>query len=222
MHKQPRKNPNNNIHSERTRAAKNPINIILWNATSVENMISELHKFLRQDPPPSNKPSAGILTDIHKDIPTEDTTQPATTNIEALIIMIKTPPKLMSALNFPIFPWHEKPSRLSWNVSPENLGHMATLSSKQETNKALDRGLMHGTNFPEHVRSTGQRDDSGRQGVSGPSCPTLDPRFSEAEGRGTEETRSQKTEFRNEADCYDKVTKVAGEFLLRYVCEYEE
>ncbi|KOX68607.1 hypothetical protein WN51_04093 [Melipona quadrifasciata] len=38
-----------------------------------------------------------------------------------------------------------------WNVfSPENLGHMATLSSKQETNKALDRGLMHGANFPEH------------------------------------------------------------------------
>ncbi|KOX78107.1 hypothetical protein WN51_09466 [Melipona quadrifasciata] len=73
-------------------------------------------------------------------------------------------------------------------VSPENLGHMATLSSKQETNKALHRGLMHGTNFPEHVRSTSQRDDSGQQGVSGPSCPTLDPRFSEAEGRGTEET----------------------------------
>ncbi|KOX68299.1 hypothetical protein WN51_07957 [Melipona quadrifasciata] len=79
-------------------------------------------------------------------------------------------------------------TRLSWNVSPENLGHMAALSSKQETNKALDRGLMHGANFPEHVRSTGQRDDSGWQGVSGPSCPTLDPRFSVAEGRGTEET----------------------------------
>ncbi|KOX80095.1 hypothetical protein WN51_08999 [Melipona quadrifasciata] len=49
-------------------------------------------------------------------------------------------------------------------VSPKDLGHMAAFSSKQETNKALDRGLMHGTNFPEHVRSTGQRDDSGRQG----------------------------------------------------------
>ncbi|KOX68372.1 hypothetical protein WN51_07923 [Melipona quadrifasciata] len=82
----------------------------------------------------------------------------------------------------------ESTATLSWNVSPENLSHMAALSSKQETNKALDRGLMHGTNFPEHVRSTGQRDDSGRQGVSGPSCSTLDPRFSEVEGRGTEET----------------------------------
>ncbi|KOX75858.1 hypothetical protein WN51_13342 [Melipona quadrifasciata] len=68
---------------------------------------------------------------------------------------------------------------------------MAALSSKQEINKALDRGLMHGTNFPEHVRSTGQRDDSGRQ-ESGPSCLTLDPRFSEAEGRGTEETNTKK------------------------------
>ncbi|KOX69101.1 hypothetical protein WN51_06504 [Melipona quadrifasciata] len=65
---------------------------------------------------------------------------------------------------------------LSWNVSPENLGHMAALSSKQETNKALDRGLMHGTNFPEHVRSTGemtqdgkQRDDSERQGQPFPA-----------------------------------------------------
>ncbi|KOX74416.1 hypothetical protein WN51_00319 [Melipona quadrifasciata] len=47
---------------------------------------------------------------------------------------------------------------LSWNVSPENLGHMAALSPKQETNNALDRGLMHGANFPEHVRNPGQRD----------------------------------------------------------------
>ncbi|KOX69102.1 hypothetical protein WN51_06505 [Melipona quadrifasciata] len=86
---------------------------------------------------------------------------------------------------------------LSWNVSPENLGHMAVLSSKQETNKALDRELMHGTNFPEHVRSTGQRDDSGRQGVSGPSCPTLDPRFSETEGRGTEKTFGLSFGFQN-------------------------
>ncbi|KAK1124090.1 hypothetical protein K0M31_007114 [Melipona bicolor] len=77
---------------------------------------------------------------------------------------------------------------LSWPVSPENLGHMAALSSKQRNNKTLDRGLMHGTNFPEHLRSTGQRDDSGRQRVSGPSCPTLVPRFSETEGRGTEKT----------------------------------
>ncbi|KOX70694.1 Acetylcholinesterase [Melipona quadrifasciata] len=76
---------------------------------------------------------------------------------------------------------------LSWNVSPENLGHMAALSPKQETNNALDRGLMHGANFPEHVRNPGQRDRPRRPRVSGPSCPTLGPRFSVAEGRGTEE-----------------------------------
>ncbi|KOX76058.1 hypothetical protein WN51_12870 [Melipona quadrifasciata] len=48
----------------------------------------------------------------------------------------------------PVLIWN---IRLSWNVSPENLGHMAALSPKQETNNALDRGLMHGANFPEHA-----------------------------------------------------------------------
>ncbi|KOX71153.1 Glucose dehydrogenase [acceptor] [Melipona quadrifasciata] len=46
-------------------------------------------------------------------------------------------------------------SGLSRNVSSENLGHMAAVSPKQETNNALDRGLMHGVNFPEHVRNSG-------------------------------------------------------------------
>ncbi|KAK1136577.1 hypothetical protein K0M31_001123 [Melipona bicolor] len=73
-------------------------------------------------------------------------------------------------------------STLSSPVSSENTGHMAGLCSKQ----TLDRGLKHGTNFPEYVRNTGQRDHPRRQRVSDPSCPILDPRFSEAEGRGTE------------------------------------
>ncbi|KAK1132004.1 hypothetical protein K0M31_016146 [Melipona bicolor] len=75
-------------------------------------------------------------------------------------------------------------STLSRPASPETFGHKTGLCSKQTS------GLKHGANFPEHVRSTGPRDHPGRQGMSGPSCPTLDPgpRFPEAEGGGTEKT----------------------------------
>lgn len=104
---------------------KKHINIILWNAISVKNKISELHKFLtdhdvdiaiitenwltpkdtfkllnykihRQSGPPSinNKPRSGILIAVHKNILTEDTPQPATSNIEVLTIKLKTTPKL--------------------------------------------------------------------------------------------------------------------------------
>lgn len=43
----------------------------------------------------NNQPRDGILIVVHKDIPTEDTPQLATSKIEILKIKIKTTPKLM-------------------------------------------------------------------------------------------------------------------------------
>ncbi|KAK1132023.1 hypothetical protein K0M31_016164 [Melipona bicolor] len=52
--------------------------------------------------------------------------------------------------------------------------------------KALDRGLKHGINFPEHVKNMCQEGHRSRRRIPGHSYPTLDPRSSEAEGRGSE------------------------------------
>ncbi|KOX74796.1 hypothetical protein WN51_00495 [Melipona quadrifasciata] len=98
--------------------------------------------------------------------------------------------------------------QMNWNVSPENLGHMAALSPKQETNNALDRGLMHGANLPEHVRNPGQRD----RPRPGPSCPTLDPRFSVAEGRGTEDLRSGLPSASNSESLRPPIAEATGNF----------
>ncbi|KOX76059.1 hypothetical protein WN51_12871 [Melipona quadrifasciata] len=56
-----------------------------------------------------------------------------------------------------------------WPVSPQNLGLLAELCSTAD--KALDRGLKHGTNFPEHVQNTGPQDHPKWQWASALRAP---------------------------------------------------
>ncbi|CAD1474592.1 unnamed protein product, partial [Heterotrigona itama] len=97
------------------------------------------YKIYRQDEQPSinSKLRRGLLIAVHKDIPTEDTPQPTTSNIEILNMKIKTTPILtVGAAYFPplaVFssqnPSYLYAKHIQWNNTKRNLSSKI-LSSK--------------------------------------------------------------------------------------------
>ncbi|CAD1472696.1 unnamed protein product, partial [Heterotrigona itama] len=96
MHKQSRKNPSNNTHNHNAHIASSP------KPGSSQKALSN-YKIHKQDRPPStnNNPRGGVLIAVHKGISTEDTPQPAISNIE-IAIKIETTPKLTVGATYPL------------------------------------------------------------------------------------------------------------------------
>ena len=130
---------------------KEPLNFILWNATTVKNKIAELQNFLdkhntniaivtetwliptdkikirhynieRRTPSASKKSRGDVLIAIHKGIPVEDTPQHISTNIDIIKVKLKIAPPHIGAA---YAPRRTKitPINLHRIISPHKTGH---------------------------------------------------------------------------------------------------